>query len=62
LAFPLIVTVPLPVAVVCVLVPHDMPTETVLEVSYFSENVGGDVTTVQEPAPVLVNDLEPLTA
>jgi len=62
LAFPLIVTVPLPVAVVCALFPHAMPTETLLEVSYLSVNVGGDVTTVHAPAPVVVNVLEPLPA
>jgi len=62
LAVPLIVTVPFPVAVVSTLVPHAIPTETVLAVSYLSVNVGGEVTTVQAPVPDVVNVLEPLPA
>jgi hypothetical protein len=54
------VTVPLPVSVVCNLTPHAIPTETELDVSYVSSNVGGDVTIVQEPVPEVVNVLEPL--
>lgn len=50
---------PFPVAVVAALVPHAIPTEHVLLVSYRSVKVGGVVTTVQAPAPVVVNVLEP---
>ena len=53
------VTVPLPVAVVAALNPHAMPTEQVLLTSYCSVNVGGVVAIVQDPAPDVVNVLEP---